>query len=143
MRTELFQRIDGGEKLTAIFGVWPSFHDGIVEMVALKPGGSVEVTFTIFRMTAELDAKGHYICDRYTRTRFRFGRCEDVRLISSYAGAIVSGLVVEEAQLLHPRGTGFRVEVDSCTDFELELTCALVEVIDAVPVPALSNRPDR
>ena len=134
MKPELLQRIKGQERLTAIFEGWPSFHDGTVELLVHKPGGFLELTCRIFRMTAELDAKGYYICNRHTRTKLRFDGCEEIKLRSIYAGAAIFELKLEEAILEHPPRVGWQVQIDSSTEFELELTCTSVEVIEANPV---------
>ena len=104
-------------------------------MLVIEPGGFLELTCSIFRRTAELDAKGYYVCDRYTRTKLRFDDCEEVKLRSIYAGAAIFDLKMEETMLAHPPRFGWQVQLDSSTEFELELTCASVEVVEAVLEP--------
>ena len=134
MNAKLIHQIRDHEKLTAIFDVWPSFHDGILEMLTIEPGGFLEMICRIQRATDELDAKGHHVL-AWARTKLRFDGCEEVKLRSIYAGAVIYDLKMEETLLEHPQRLGWKVLMDSSTEFDLELTCVSVAVVEAMLLP--------
>lgn len=138
MTAKLLQEIRGHEKLTAIFDGWPSFHDGTLELLTHEPGGFLELTCRIFRMTDavhEVNGNRYFVLDRHTRTKLRFDGCEEVKMRSIYAGGDIFDLKLEETLLEHPPRPGWKILLDSSTEFELELTCVSVSVVEAELLP--------
>jgi hypothetical protein len=64
------------EKLTSIFGEWPSFHDAEVLRFALDRSGAegptLEAEVHLFAVTSDVDATGHHILKNHTRVTLRF-----------------------------------------------------------------------
>jgi hypothetical protein len=64
------------EKLTHIFGEWPSFHVAEVVCLVLDRSGSeaptLEAQIHVFAVTSDLDANGHYVLANHTLVTLRF-----------------------------------------------------------------------
>ena len=89
--------------------------------------------FEIHEMTNQVDAKGFYLLTKHTRTTIRFGECESLQIESGFAGCIIFELNLNPTQLEIRKKPGWAVELGSSTDFKLNLKCARVEVVEAVP----------
>lgn len=133
MTAEFASQIRNSEKLTAIFGRWPSFHDGWLRQVTFEPSHDCVMDFEIHEMTNQVDAKGFYVLTKHTRTTIRFGECESLQIESGFAGCIIFELKLNPTQLEIRKKPGWAVELGSSTDFKLNLKCATVEVVEAVP----------
>jgi hypothetical protein len=130
------EQIIGSEKLTSIFGHWPSFHDGYVDLVRFEPNSkqrSLEIECRIFETTNRLDERGFYIHEKHTKTKLRFIECDRVSIKAIYAGVIIFSLEIEPAILEFSKKSGWAVSLDSSTDFEMKLQCSAIEVLEAIP----------
>lgn len=79
--------IVGQEKLIAVFGRWPSFHDAEVLRitlergdVALSGGPIVECSIHVFEMTGEVGDDGAFVCRNHTIVTFRFIGATEIEL---------------------------------------------------------------
>ena len=84
--------LEHSEKLTSIFGHWPSFHDAEVIELNLWRGDVdpdrqryvfpvLTLKLHFFELTKETDARGHLVTRNHTLATFRFHNLEeDVRL---------------------------------------------------------------
>jgi hypothetical protein len=60
----MLAEVENSSALTAIFGGWPSFHDAEILSIHLDHGvksPSCGVDVHVFRMTEEVDSRGHYV----------------------------------------------------------------------------------
>src|SRR6266550_5444997 len=68
--------IEHSDKLTGIFGRWPSFHDAEVLRLALDrtgpEGPTLDVQIHVFAATSEVDSTGHYVLKNHTLVTLRF-----------------------------------------------------------------------
>ncbi|MFA6547243.1 MAG: Imm50 family immunity protein [Limisphaerales bacterium] len=144
MTDALATQIRGSEKLTSIFGCWPSFHDGYLRRVGFVPGGDLQMAFEIHELTNQTETNGHYILTKHTRTTLRFGECESLHIESGFAGCIVFELELKPTLLEIRKKSGWAVKLGSSTDFELKLKCATIEVVEAEPKlnePSIKQQP--
>lgn len=83
--------IVGSEKLTKIFGYWPSFHDAEVRELHFWRGNVqtekgiydfpvLTLTIHVWELTNEVDAQGYYVLRHHTLTRLRFHDVDDFRM---------------------------------------------------------------
>gem|GEM_PF-5543914 len=84
-------------------------------------------------MTNRLDNKGFFVLEKHTRTKLRFAEYEQLEIRASYAGVIIAGMKIESTILEGSKKPGWKVSMDSSTEFELKLTCSTIEVLEAVP----------
>ena len=131
-----FEKIIGCEKLTCIFGRWPSFHDGYIDEVHFEPHsnqGTLEIACRIFEMTNQTDERGYFILKNHTKTKIRFVGLERLELKAICAGVIISDFKFEPVILEFSKKPGWSAIIESSTDFELQLQCSVIEVLEAAP----------
>jgi Immunity protein 50 len=134
--------VQGSEKLIAIFGRWPSFHDAEVIEIRLSrspkgPGGKrdgrVELVAKIhaWEMTSEVDSTGYYVLKNQTLVTLRFSSVEELKLEGFNHQNVIFGLTIQ------PRGDSksgspkFRVEFDPSFGVDAIFDCSAIEVVDA------------
>ena len=136
MTSDLASQIRNSEKLTSIFGRWPSFHDGYLRQVTFEPSQDCVMKFKVFETTTAIDSRGFFIQTKHTVASIRFAECEALRVEAGFAGCIVFDLKIEPIRLEIRPGNGWAVELSASTDFHLTLRCTSIEVLE---VAAESN----
>ena len=130
--------IENEQLLTDRFGCWPSFHDAEVVRARFERKGAdapfMEVAIHVFKMTSDVDAKGHYVLKTHTLVTIRF--CEiDLEEFNgwNHQNSLWS-LVIESANpSALPGGEDNLIAVAFRTNYgcELKLTCKAVKVLAA------------
>src|SRR5688500_17681908 len=80
--------IEGSERLTSIFGYWPSFHDAEVIEFSLWRGNidpdagvyTLPILTTkihLWELTSEIDARGYYVLRHRTLATLRFHEVDE------------------------------------------------------------------
>lgn len=133
--------VGGSEKLTAIFGGWPSFHDSeIVELhlwrgVTAPPETvhrpTLALKIHLSDTTGETDAAGYYVLRHHTLTTLHFEGVDEFEMNGFNRQNVVFGLSIE-------RGTSnpdsvYTVTISSSYGSEMRFKCLSVKVVDAVP----------
>lgn len=79
--------IIGSEKVTSIFGYWPSFHDAEVIWLHLDrreselgEGPTVEALVHAFEMTREVDPAGYFVLRHHVLVHFRFSAVAELKV---------------------------------------------------------------
>jgi len=83
--------IDGSEKLTRIFGYWPSFHDAeVLEFQVWRGDVSPDKSRYIFpiltlkmhcfEMTKEVNPDGYFVLQNHTLVTFKFYDVDDIQM---------------------------------------------------------------
>lgn len=129
--------IEGHEKLTGIFGRWPSFHDA--EVLALgyerrdQEDPSILLVVHLRETTPEVDEQGYYKLVKHTRVTFRFHDCHEIAI----EGNEFNGQnVLRELRIEHDpnRLPGpIRVDLEAIYGVGGTLICGRAEVVEAVP----------
>jgi hypothetical protein len=80
-------KFSGVERVTEIFGYWPSFHDAEVKWLRLhrhdlngSVGPVLEFEIHCFEITNEVAPSGFYILRKHTLVHFRFCEVTDLQL---------------------------------------------------------------
>jgi Immunity protein 50 len=89
--------VPGVAELVEWFGYWPSFHDSEVTRVHLNRSGPSYLDVHTFRMTSELTASGHYVCDKHVIVTFEMEGLLDVNLQDFNDQNVVSGIGLKPA----------------------------------------------
>jgi len=127
--------IVGEEKLTAIFGKIPSFHDAEVWSLSFErtaDGVMVTTVVHVFAMAPILVPTDTHRAIKHTRVTFRFTDCDDVDLGGFNHQNVLSSLVISDNEQKNAKQP-FSVRFGPCYGLEGSLTCAGIEVVDAVP----------
>src|SRR3954465_12653228 len=83
--------IEGSNKLTGIFGRWPSFHDAEIHELHFWRGDVdpdresyvfpvLTVKFHVWELTNEVDERGYLILRHHTLTTLRFHGVDDFKM---------------------------------------------------------------
>jgi hypothetical protein len=129
-------KIRGSEKITAVFGTWPAFHDANVHWLtldsresALGDGPTLEALVHAFQMTSETDPKGYYVLRNHCLIHIRFSGVTNIVL------STLSRMILFELSIAYQEGspTPFQIKFDTTSDSELDkdisFECVAVEVI--------------
>ena len=130
--------VNGHEKLTAIFGHWPSFHDA--EVLALgyerqrRVGPTILLAVHLWEMTPELDERGYFVLVKHTRATFRFHDCDEIAIDADEFNHqnVLQGLEISHDADFLP-GRPVRVLFPSIFGLGGSLSCRRAEVVEAVP----------
>ena len=82
--SEIASLIVGSEKLTSIFGRWPSFHDAEIHDLHL------------WLMTRDIDQKGFYVSTKHTLTKMKFYDVDNFRMDGFNHQNAIFGLGIEQ-----------------------------------------------
>jgi hypothetical protein len=133
--------ITGSEKLTSIYGSWPTFHDAEVLQITLCRDEDLRPEKTEWNGPS-LTAKFHLFIEaptsRETITTVRFGGIEDLRLEGfNHQKAILSLRIDEDPT--HARSSLqyriFGVKIEEAFGISASFHCHTIEVLEASPTP--------
>jgi len=136
--------IAGSEKLTQIFGQWPSFHDAEVIDVNLWRGRVhpdkglwefpvLTVKVHLWKMTREVDSKGYFICENHTLCTLVFREVADLSMTGFNHQNAIFDLEIERKERDRPPSLYFAVRFDPSFGIDSSFECLQIEVADAVP----------
>ena len=142
--TNIDTRIEGSQKLTRIFGYWPTFHDAEVLEFNLWRGNvnpdKAQYTFPIvtarihlWEITGKVDANGYYVLQNHLLATIRFHDVEECRMEGFNHQNAILGLDVTEEHRSQGTTPVFNVTFRPAFGIDASLKCSRVEVIEAVP----------
>jgi len=145
--------IKNSNKITDIFGYWPTFHDAWIHSFNLSVAGGkpwlpdsdspvLDIHAHVFEMTKEVSNEGYIILAKHTMVHLRFGNVEDLAISHfSYQNSIRE-LIFGIEPMSFPNGGGpaegpppnvVTVEIDSSWGLRGRFKCSFAEVVSAVP----------
>jgi immunity protein 50 of polymorphic toxin system len=143
--TKIETLIEGSEKLTSIFGFWPSFHDAEVIELHLWRGDAMTerahprfpvltAKIHVWELTNEIDAHGYHILKHHTLATLRFHDVLNLEIKGFNQQNAIFGLsfTIQE-NLEGPWKQSFAIQFESALDMEAGFRCSRVEVLDAIP----------
>jgi Immunity protein 50 len=135
--------IIGSERLTSIFGYWPSFHDAeVIELHFWR--GDVEpdakryifpvltVKLHVWELTSEVDPKGYFILRNHTLTTLRFHDVREFSMDGFNQQNAILGLSITHQERSGGPSPFFEVHFDSAFGMDAKFECFRVEVLDAM-----------
>ncbi len=137
--------VQGSEKLLAIFGRWPSFHDAEVMECRLSrtpkaPGEKrdhgVQLLAKIhtWDMTNEVDSTGYYVLKNHTLVTFRFSGVEELKLEGFNHQNVIFGLTIHPRGEFGPGSSKFHVDFDPSFGVDAIFDCPAIEILAAIPM---------
>ena len=153
---ELFDpspQMEDSQKITEIFGYWPTFHDAEINNLSLStadrepwvPGSTapvLEMQVHVFEMTKEVDQNGYIVLTKHTLTKLQFRNVEGLQLAGfSFQNAIFE-LVFGIEPMTFRSGGGpaegpppnlLTVKIESNCGLYGEFKCRSAAVISAEP----------
>jgi hypothetical protein len=149
--------IQNSNKITDVFGYWPTFHDAWIQSLCLTVGsgenwedgyGSEPPTLVmklhVYEMTKEVAAEGYIVLAKHTFAELKFLDIEKLELRNfSYQNSIYElAFGTELADQPGPGGVYaniLRVKLKSFPGICAEFRCRTAEVVSAVPCDANGN----
>jgi immunity protein 50 of polymorphic toxin system len=137
--------VEASERLTSIFGYWPSFHDAEVIEFNLWRGDvdtdaqryvfpTLTTKIHLWELTSDLDARGYYILRHHTLATLRFYDISELHVEDFNHQNAIFGLSITSAPV-----DGFpqrmRVEFEPAFGVTATFYCLRVEVLEAQPLP--------
>ena len=119
---------ENAERLTSVFGRWPSFHDAEILRVVLDRAGeggpSLAVDVHVFEMTSTVDARGYYVSKNHHVARLEFCKISLDDLAEFMNQNVIFELVVSAIDPATNEGRRFHVSCGSSIGCHFELDCA-------------------
>ena len=136
--TAVSSQVKGAEKITSLFGYWPSFHDAEVLEIALrrkdidgKP--SLTAAIHVFEMTSQVSETGHYICRHHSIVSLHFTDISGLEMDNFNHQNALSGLVIEDVPPPDKYSGSIRVELSSAYGVDCGFLCHSAEVVSIEP----------
>ncbi len=127
--------IINAEKLTAIFGRWPSFHDAHLKSVVIEESGqrSVSVLLHVFQMTSAVDAQGFYVLQNHVLATLKFRGIKDLVTQRTEFETTLFALTNNEVSIDENK-TFFEVDFEDAIGdgFILQFKCHEVDVVEVI-----------
>lgn len=137
---ETRQNIQNNERLTSVFGRWPSFHDAEVvwlrldrRATSLGRGPTVETLIHTFEMTGEVNSAGFYVLRNHVVVHLRFSRVVESILDGFNCQNALNGLSIKDIRHRQMEHVNFEVSFDSAHGLEASFQCQDIEVVDVEP----------
>jgi hypothetical protein len=135
---DLEPTFEGADRLRAVFGTWPSFHDAEVLSVHLDrrgdDGPTFETTIHVFERTPEIDLTGHFVLRHHTLVTFRFSGVQLEGMAGINRQNVLEDLVITELLPDENDGRRWRVALVPVYGLGATLECASAAVTDVRPV---------
>ncbi len=135
MENEIYKKIIGHEKLTAIFGYWPSFHDAEILSINLERNGNDEfegpilfVTIHVFQMGPETTVTGKFIFHHHSLITFRFCRVGDLELNGFNQQNAIDGLSISKKPNKENKSTKFIVDFEQSFGVGCSFSCDRIAI---------------
>jgi hypothetical protein len=136
--------IDGSDKLTTIFGYWPSFHDAeVLELHFVR--GNVQpqrgiydfplltLRIHVWELTRDVDSAGYLILKHHTLVTLRFRDVSDFQMQGfNHQNALMELAVTSKVRTEGP-SPYFAVAVVPAFGMGASFNCLGMEVFDAIP----------
>jgi len=136
--------VAGSEKLTRIFGGWPSFHDAEVHEMHLERESKrqrpklhefprMTAKIHLWTSTKEVDHRGYYVLTNHTLVTMRFEEVDDLKLEGFNHQNVIFGIQISRVERDEEPSAPFAVDFDSIFGVGATFTCRRVEIISAEP----------
>lgn len=145
--SDIARLIIGREKLTSIFGRWPSFHDAEVYELHFWRGHIdtdakiydfpvLSVRLHLWLMTNDVKQNGYYISIKHTLASMKFFDVDDFRMEGFNHQNAIFGLVIEQKTREEGPTPYFKVDFDPSFGIDASFTCQRIEITEAVSCTA-------
>jgi hypothetical protein len=143
---EIQEQIAGAERLTAVLGYWPSFHDAEVYWIRLERdplddglGPVLDALIKTEERTAEVSPDGHCVLRKHVSVLMRFHECDDVKLEDfNHQNALLELGIrdIRDRQLDRIR---FAVHFVGANGVEATFVCRAIECVSVTPCDAYGD----
>jgi len=125
------------ERLTSIFGCWPSFHDAEVvwlrfdrNATPLGEGPTAEALIHVFTITNEVRAEGNYVLQNHVLVHLRFARIMELKVDGFNHQNALFGLSIKDITPRQMEQLNFEVGFDPSWGVGANFQCQSIEVVN-------------
>jgi len=145
--SEIAPLIVGSEKLTSIFGRWPSFHDAEVHELHFQRGHidtdakvyefpHLTVKLHLWLVTNDVDQKGYYVSTKHTLTTMKFYDVDNFKMEGFNHQNAIFELGIEQKTRDEGPTPYFAVDFEPSFGVGATFTCLRIEIVEAMPCDA-------
>jgi hypothetical protein len=130
------QDLNNSERLTSIFGCWPSFHDAEVIWLRLDRGSdgpTIESLIHTFEITNEVNTEGFLVLKNHVLVHLRFSGVRESKIDGFNCQNVLFGISISDVRHRQMEHLNFEVEFDSTFGVNVAFQCQDVEVVDVKP----------
>ena len=132
--------VEGADKLIAVFGYWPSFHDAEVVRMTLDSGRrqdgvapSVDAMIHTWESTAEVDATGYFVLRNHVIVHLRFREIDGLDLRGFNHQNVLSSLQFVDLRKQGPVRFQFEIQFHDNFGVHGVFRCRTIELLDVSP----------
>jgi hypothetical protein len=136
--------ISGSEKITQVFGYWPTFHDAEVLDLHFWRGHVdadkgvydfpvLTLRIHLWELTKEVNSEGYLVLKHHTLTTLRFSDVHDFEMRDFNHQNAIMELSLSSHERTKPPSPYFAVQVIPAFGISASFNCIRIEVVDAVP----------
>jgi hypothetical protein len=132
------KHITNADKLTTLYGSWPTFHDAEILNLDLWRGDlRPEKEIYIFpTLTVKVHLFIEHPASRETIATLRFTSVENLKLEEfNYQNAILSLEIQKDNERFRPEYPIFHVKIDGAFGLKASFHCSEIQVLDASLIP--------
>lgn len=137
---EEVDRIAGADRLMAVFGYWPSFHDAEVLWMRLDRcansdkcyGPTLETLIHTYEITNEVGPDGYYVLRNHVLVHLRFIDVVELRMEAFNHQNFLMGLTVTNIRNRQMERVLWAVRFDSSFGVDASFQCYGVEVVSVI-----------
>ncbi len=138
MENEIYKKIIGYEKLTNIFGYWPSFHDSEIISLIFERSGKDElegpvlyVKIHVFQMGPETKNDGKsFVFHQHSIVIFRFAGVENLYLEEFNQQNAILGLEISEKYIEERKNNVFEITFEPAFGVHGSFDCDGIEIVN-------------
>jgi hypothetical protein len=135
------ERIEGAQKLIAVFGYWPSFHDAEVLWLRMdrRPvredvyGPTLEMMVHTFEITSEVGPDGAYVLRHHVLVHLRFQFVNLMKLKDFNHQNDLYGIHFKDIRANQWELADFEITLEGDWGLDGSFLCKAVEVVDVTP----------
>lgn len=138
---EAAKQIAGAEKLLAVFGYWPSFHDAEVLWLRLDRRGlddgcygpTLEALVYVFESTSEVSPEGYFVLRHHSLIHLRFLDVVEIQLDGFNHQNAIMGLSFTDLRDRQMERVRWEVHFDVAFGLNASFQCYAIKVVSVVP----------
>ena len=141
---DIAAHITGSEKITDVFGYWPSFHDAEIINFHLWRGDVdperdrwvfpvLTLLVHLWELTNQTGPDGFLICKHETLATLRFHEVDKLRMVGFNQQNAIFHLGIERKERDSRPSPYFAVTLEPAHGIDATFECLQIEVVDAKP----------
>jgi hypothetical protein len=134
--------IEGSEKITEIFGYWPSFHDAEIINFHLWRGDVdagrnryifpvLTLLVNLWELTSEVNSDGFLVCKHHTLAKLKFHDVHDLTMNGFNQQNAIFHLAIEHKERSEGPSPYFAVSLEPASGIDPPFSCLRIEVAEA------------